>query len=75
MKKPTKNAEKLLKSLPGLIGAIDKAIFDINKTPQVFALVIFADDQALHATNGDNAQVMNALRQMLATGESNELKE
>ncbi|HLF66777.1 MAG TPA: hypothetical protein VI522_04095 [Gammaproteobacteria bacterium] len=65
MKKPTKNAQKILKALPGLVGAIDKAVFDIAGRPHVFAVVIFAEGQAMHATNGDNAQVMEALRQML----------
>ena len=62
----TKTTEAVVKALPGLVGAVDRAIFDIAGKPLTFALVIFSEGQAMHATNGDHVQVMAALREVVS---------
>lgn len=61
----TETTTKIVKALPGLVGAVDRAIFDIAGKPLTFVLVIFSEGQAMHATNGDHAQVMAALKEVV----------
>ncbi len=42
---------KILDALPGLVGAIDRALIDQTGTKVAFVLVCFAEGQAAHATN------------------------
>lgn len=42
---------KLLDALPGLVGGIDRALFDVTGGSVPFILVVFADGAAAHATN------------------------
>jgi hypothetical protein len=45
------DVQKTLDALPGLVGAIDRAIFDQSGKKQPFVLLIFASGGAMHATN------------------------
>lgn len=61
---PTEIA-KLLDTLPGLIGAVDRALFDATGVKTPFVLVAFANGSAAHATNimpAENA--MRALKEL-----------
>lgn len=48
---PATAALKVLDALPGLVGAIDRAIIDTTGQKLGFVLLVFAGGQALHATN------------------------
>lgn len=43
--------KKLLDGLPGLVGALDRAIFDTSGRKFPFVLLVFAENGAMHATN------------------------
>ncbi len=58
---------KLLDSLPGLVGAIDRAIFDSAGEKIAFVLVAFTGTGAVHATNISPAKnAVIALKALLA---------
>ena len=58
---------KLLDSLPGLVGAIDKALFDTCGERVAFVLVAFAAGGAVHATNiQPAANAVKALKDLTA---------
>jgi hypothetical protein len=42
---------KLLDALPGLVGAVDRALFDATGVKTPFMIVAFANGSAAHATN------------------------
>lgn len=42
---------KLLDALPGIVGGIDRAIFDQSGVKAPFVLLVFTNGGALHATN------------------------
>ena len=54
---------KLLDALPGLIGAIDRAIFDTAGEKFPFVLLVFGNGGALHATNIDAKVAINAVQE------------
>lgn len=49
--KQSKEAAALLDALPGLVGALDRAIFDASGVKAPFVLLIFNNGGAMHATN------------------------
>lgn len=55
--------QRLLNALPGLLGACDEAIRRETgvKEGLPFALVVFCDDQAMHASNTDAESMRKAL--------------
>jgi hypothetical protein len=59
--------KRTLDALPGLVGAIDRAIFDQTGLKQPFVLLIFANGGALHATNvHPPVQAIEAIKQLAA---------
>lgn len=55
--------QKLLDSLPGLIGAIDTAIKDQTGQPFPFVLLVFGNGSAMHATNIDAKIAIGAVQE------------
>jgi hypothetical protein len=55
---------KLLDALPGLIGAIDRAVFDKSGRQMPFVLLVFADGSAMHATNFNAADAVKAIKEL-----------
>lgn len=65
--------KRTLDALPGLVGAIDRAIFDQTGKKQPFVLLIFANGGALHATNvHPPIQAIEAVKQLAAAWETME---
>ena len=63
--------KRTLDALPGLVGALDRAIFDQTGKKQPFVLLIFANGGALHATNiHPPAQAIDAVKQLAAVWDS-----
>ena len=56
-------AAKLLDALPGLIGAIDKAIWDQTGQKYPFVLLVFGNGGAMHATNIDAKVALEAVQE------------
>ena len=56
-------AAKLLDALPGLIGAIDKAIWDQTGQKFPFVLLVFGNGGAMHATNIDAKVALEAVQE------------
>lgn len=55
---------KLLDALPGLVGAIDRAIFDASGLKVPFVLLAFTNGGALHATNFDPSVAVAAVKEL-----------
>jgi hypothetical protein len=69
---PADKITRLLDALPGLVGGIDRAIIEQAGVKAPFVLVIFADGNAMHATNiSPPAQAVDAIK-ALATAWDNE---
>lgn len=59
---------KLLDALPGMVGGIDRAIFDASGKKLPFMLVVFGEGGAMHATNvTPAADAFRALKQLAAS--------
>jgi hypothetical protein len=57
---------KLLDALPGLIGGVDRAMFDATGEKIPFVIVAFANGSAAHATNiMPAANAMKALKELV----------
>jgi hypothetical protein len=53
---------KLLDDLPGLVGALDKAIFDTAGEQLPFTLLVYAPGGAMHASNFNAQEAVRALK-------------
>lgn len=59
---PTPEIQKLIDTMPGLVGGLDCALIDHVGKPVPFVLVLFSGKTAVHATNFDASQAMTALK-------------
>lgn len=60
---PVPEIQRVMDSMPGLIGGIDHALIDYVGKPVPFVLVLFSGTTAVHATNmGSGEEGMSALR-------------
>lgn len=60
-----KAVAKVLDALPGMIGAIDRAIFDAGGKKMPFVLLVFGENGAMHATNiNPPSQGVEAVKQL-----------
>ena len=57
---------KMLDALPGLVGAIDKAIIDQSGKRFPFVLLVFGNGAAMHATNIDAKVALGAVQDFAA---------
>lgn len=65
--------KKVLDELPGLVGALDRAIFDTSGVKMPFVLLIFAEKGAMHATNiHPPSKGVEAVKQLAAQWETDE---
>jgi hypothetical protein len=64
---------KLLDDLPGLVGALDKAIFDSTGAQLPFTLLIYAEGGAMHASNFNAQEAVRALKDLAARWEQPEI--
>jgi len=55
----------LLDSLPGLVGAIDKAILDTTGRRMPIALLVFAEGAGMHASNFGAAETVKAVKELV----------
>lgn len=55
---------KLLDDLPGLVGALDKAIFDTAGEQLPFTLLVYAPGGAMHASNFNAQEAVRALKSL-----------
>lgn len=62
---------KLLDSLPGLVGALDKAIMDTTGRRMPFAVLVFADGAGMHASNFNAADTVKAIKDLVEAWEKN----
>lgn len=70
------DVQKTLDALPGLVGAIDRAIFDQSGKKQPFVLLIFANGGAMHATNiHPPVDAVTAIKQLAAQWDHTEPSE
>jgi hypothetical protein len=58
--------QKMLDALPGLVGAIDRAIVDQTGKKFPFVLLVFGNGAALHATNIDAKVALSAVQEFAA---------
>lgn len=72
------DTQKILDAMPGLIGAIDRALRDTvghdgkPGSPVGFVLFAFRDGTALHATNFDDpSKVIDVVKEMAAAWDEN----
>lgn len=54
--------QKILDALPGLVGGLDRALFDVSGRAQPFVVLIFAEGQAMHAANFGAREAMDAVK-------------
>lgn len=63
---------KLLDGLPGLVGALDRAIFDTSGQKMPFVLLVFTEGGACHATNFDAKTAVAAVKELAACWDEGE---
>ena len=66
-----KAVAKLLDALPGMVGGIDRAIFEVGGKTMPFVLLVFAEGGALHATNiHPPVQAIEAIKELASKWET-----
>jgi hypothetical protein len=66
-----KSVAKVLDALPGMIGGIDRAIFDVSGKKMPFVLLIFGENGAMHASNmAPVSQAVDAIKQLAKAWEA-----
>jgi hypothetical protein len=64
---------KILDALPGMVGGIDRAIFDVSGKKLPFVLLIFGENGAMHATNVTPASnAIKAVKELAAVWDTTE---